>query len=389
MLIWSFDHCRCARKIEPLLSLSLFLNFAKKMQNRGLLFIPDISGFTQFVNEVEIEHSRFIIQQLLEILIKANDQGLQISEIEGDAILFYKFGEPQKLESLYQQVEKMFLAFHEYLIAYNHRKICQCKACISAIDLSLKIITHYGEFTPLNVQKFNKLFGKDVIVAHQLLKNDIAQHEYWLVTKNLLQDKQPGQFAQWMHWNSSTKQTGSGEISFLYTQLGPLKNNIPIPLPHDEAGNKSKMLSVSRNYEIDVKSLCYTVVHFEFRHLWYAGIKAIDEVEHLLPGIGSRHRHVLENGKVEMIYISSFLYDPEGKTIFSETNQKENRSIYFIAEKTGEHSSRLTLEIYFQPNIVKQTLFNLFEKKKKEKEFQISLQRLDKVLKEIVVPLEF
>ncbi len=206
------------------------------MQNRGLLFIPDISGFTQFVNEVEIEHSRFIIQQLLEILIKANDLGLEISEIEGDAILFYKFGEPQKLESLYQQVEKMFLAFHEYLIAYDHRKICQCKACVSAIDLSLKIITHYGEFTPLNVQRFNKLIGKDVIVAHQLLKNDIAQHEYWLVTKNLLQDKQPAQLAQWMHWDSSAKQTGSGDISFLYTQLGPLKNKIPRPSTHEETG---------------------------------------------------------------------------------------------------------------------------------------------------------
>ena len=71
------------------------------MENRGLLFIPDISGFSRFVNEVEIEHSRFIIQQLLEVLIRANDSGLQISEIEGDAILFYKFGEPVELRALY------------------------------------------------------------------------------------------------------------------------------------------------------------------------------------------------------------------------------------------------------------------------------------------------
>ena len=67
------------------------------MENRGLLFIPDISGFSRFVNAVEIEHSRFIIQQLLEVLIQANDSGLTISEIEGDAILFYKFGEPAAL----------------------------------------------------------------------------------------------------------------------------------------------------------------------------------------------------------------------------------------------------------------------------------------------------
>src|SRR5688572_27363677 len=120
-----------------LFKINLFLTLIKKkMENRGLLFIPDISGFSKFVNEVEIEHSRFIIQQLLDSLINANDSGLEISEIEGDAILFYEFGEPQKLESLYPQVEKMFLAFHGYLISYDHRKICQCKACVSAIELS-------------------------------------------------------------------------------------------------------------------------------------------------------------------------------------------------------------------------------------------------------------
>ena len=359
------------------------------MENKGLLFIPDISGFTRFVNEVEIEHSRFIIQHLLEVLISANEIGLKISEIEGDAILFYKFSEPQKLESLYKQVEKMFRAFHQYLITYDNRKICQCKACISAIDLTLKVITHYGEFTPLNVQQFNKLIGKDVIVAHQLLKNDIAQHEYWLVSNGLLQDKQPAEFAEWMHWDSSTKQTESGEISFHYTQLGSLKDEIPLASTHPEVSEKVKMLSVSKDYAIDVKTLCYTVVHFEFRHLWYAGIKTIDEVEHFLPGIGSRHRHVLENGKTEIMYISSFMYDPEGKTIFGETNETDKSTVSFIAEKTGKNSSRLTLEIYFQPNIIKQTLFNLFEKKKKELELQQSLQRLDKVVKEMIVPLEF
>ena len=154
-------------------------------------------------------------------LINANDSGLEISEIEGDAILFYKFGEPEQLGALYKQVEKMFRAFHQYLVAYDNRKICQCKACISAVDLTLKVITHYGEFTPLNVQQFNKLIGKDVIVAHQLLKNDIPQHEYWLVTTDL--DNQPAELTQWMHWNKSSKETESGEISFFYTQLNLFK----------------------------------------------------------------------------------------------------------------------------------------------------------------------
>ena len=44
------------------------------MENKGLLFIPDISGFTRFINETEIDHSRLIIQELLELLINANNQ---------------------------------------------------------------------------------------------------------------------------------------------------------------------------------------------------------------------------------------------------------------------------------------------------------------------------
>ena len=199
------------------------------MENKGLLFIPDISGFTRFVNETEIEHSRLIIQELLEILINANQIGLEVSEIEGDAILFYKFGECPGLETLYLQVAKMFCEFHKSLIAYDHRRFCQCTACTSAINLTLKVITHYGEFTGYNVRSFNKLIGKDIIIAHQLLKNDIEQHEYWLVTKSLLQDNRPAGFEQWMNWNSSSQQTGSGEISFHYTQLGQLKNEISFP----------------------------------------------------------------------------------------------------------------------------------------------------------------
>ncbi len=217
------------------------------MENKGLLFIPDISGFTRFINETEIDHSRLIIQELLELLINANQLGLEISEIEGDAILFYKFGDTPRLDELYQQVEKMFCDFHRQLMAYEVRRFCQCKACTSAINLTLKVITHYGEFTGYNVKNFQKLIGRDIIVAHQLLKNDIEQHEYWLVTDSLLQNNPPPGFAEWMQWNSSSKQTDNGAIAFSYTQLSPLKNGVQSdPLPPIHLHKKRKMISLSR-----------------------------------------------------------------------------------------------------------------------------------------------
>ena len=359
------------------------------MENKGLLFIPDISGFTQFVTNMEIEHSRHIIQELLEILIDSNQLGLEVSEVEGDAILFYKFGSSPDLNAIYKQVEKMFCAFHRHLQAYELRRFCQCAACVSAIKLSLKVITHYGEFTGYNVKNFSKLIGKDVIVAHQLLKNDIEQHEYWLVTKDLVPDTQPSGFAQWMQWNSSAKRTENGEIPFHYTQLSQLKNElVPEPPSQLELNNKVKMMSFSKEYDVNIKKLFYTIGHFELRHLWQEGVKRIDEVDHFLPGIGTKHRCVLEDGEVMMIS-SSFLYDPENKIIFSETEENKRSAIYNTLDKISENKTRLTVDFYLKKNPFLQIMFNLAMKKKMKSAFEKSLSNLEGLLKEIELPVEF
>jgi len=191
--------------------------------DKGLLFIPDISGFTEFVTNIELVHSHHIIQELIEVLIDKNELGLEVSEIEGDAILFYKFGDSPDLSIRYEQVEKMFFAFHDQLTAYEQNRTCDCTACTSAVNLTLKFITHYGEFAGYKIKNFYTLIGKDVIVAHQLLKNTIDKHEYWLVTDGLSNDNLPGGFREWMEWSKSNKQIGGNEVSFHYTQLSPLK----------------------------------------------------------------------------------------------------------------------------------------------------------------------
>jgi len=194
------------------------------MQQSGLIFIPDISGFTKFINSVELKHSQHIIRELLETILDANEMGLDVSEVEGDAILFYKLGDLPDLDVTYRQVEKMFLSFHKQLELYESVRTCQCKACVSAIHLSLKIITHYGEFTENKIKNFLQLIGKDIIIAHQLLKNDIAQHEYWLITSQLSGGRIPDQYTSWIKWDQGTKQVNKDEITFHFAQLGYLKN---------------------------------------------------------------------------------------------------------------------------------------------------------------------
>ena len=354
------------------------------MESQGLLFIPDISGFTRFVSETDIEHSRLIIQELLELLINSNQIGLAVSEVEGDAILFYKFGEAPQPQALYKQVEKMFCEFHKALIVYDQRRFCQCKACISASGLTLKIITHYGEFMDYHVKSFNKLIGKDVIVAHQLLKNDIEQHEYWLVTKNLVENDQPDDFTTWMKWNSSTKQTETGEISFHYTQLGALRDNIKLePPPPPDLSRKIKVVTVSREYETDIITLFHATGDFNYRNQWQEGVKEVEELNHFLPRVGIRSRFIMDYGET-IIHATSYSYHPE-RLSFSETDENTSETRYFYLEKNG-NKIKLIVDIYLEKRRVNLFLFNLFRKKQMEASFRRSLLNLEKVVKKIILP---
>jgi hypothetical protein len=355
------------------------------MENRGLVFIPDISGFSRFVSETEIGHSRLIIQELLEVLMNANQIGLEVSEIEGDAILFYKFGDPPDLKALYTQVEHMFCSFHRNLIAYELSKYCQCKACLSAINLSLKIITHYGEFTGYTVRNFSKLIGKDIIVAHQLLKNDIVDHEYWLITKSLAKDKPPG-LADWIQWNIGAKQTEAGDVPYHYAQLGHLKNELAQgEASPPELEKKVRVVSVSEEYDTDIITLFHACGNFNYRARWQEGVQKVEELTHYLPRIGMRCRCTYTDGRV-ITYVSSYYkYQPE-RIEFSETDEKDKSVTYFTLEKLAPLKTKLTIDFYLAKTLPVEFVFRLMRKKKIEEAFHKSLQTLKVFAKDLHIP---
>lgn len=355
------------------------------MENKGLIFIPDISGFSRFVSEMEIEHSRLIIGELLEILIDANQTGLTVSEIEGDAILFYKFGDPPPLEEVFLQVKGMFEAFHKNLMNYENRRYCQCKACLSAIDLTLKVITHYGEFTGYKVKDFNKLIGKDIIVAHRLLKNDIANHEYWLVTADLAKNASLSNLAEWMTWSDSTKQTEEGPVSFRYAQLRPLKDQLPKePIKKLDLTGKTKAITFTRDYETDIITLLHATADFNYRPHWMQGVKRVEVENHFLPRIGLRCKIISDRGE-SFTYANHYSYQKE-RIEFSEVDEDMETLSHYILEKVDERKTRLTLDYYITKKLFSKLLFDLRDKNEVKSTLIKSLQNLEGLVGQIRVP---
>ena len=146
----------------------------------GIIFIPDISGFTKFVHTTDIRLGREVAAELLSIILHTNILNLKVSEIEGDAILFYRYGPPPTLSALLRQYELMLVAFKRKLREFNeHRHPF-------ALDMSLKLIVHFGPIAEYQLYGFKKLYGEAVIEAHRLLKNDIPNHSYILITKAMI-----------------------------------------------------------------------------------------------------------------------------------------------------------------------------------------------------------
>jgi len=153
------------------------------MNNNTTIFFPDISGFTEFVTETEIEHGRHIIAALLEEIIKSNYLKFVVSEIEGDAILFYKGDSNPDLNELLSLSLEVYKKFHDLLKILDDSTHCSCGACSTIHRLKLKFIIHFGEVRTIKIHNFEKLYGLDVIIAHRLLKNDIDYKEYILITQ--------------------------------------------------------------------------------------------------------------------------------------------------------------------------------------------------------------
>lgn len=145
----------------------------------GLLFIPDISGFTELVHSADVVTGREITYELLSAVMRANELGLHIAEVEGDAILFYRYGAAPSLSALSHQYEIMKTAFEQ------KKKQLEEKFSME-LNLRLKVIAHYGPMTSYKIGPFEKLYGEVVVEAHRLLKNSIDGGSYLLLTDALL-----------------------------------------------------------------------------------------------------------------------------------------------------------------------------------------------------------
>lgn len=354
-----------------------------------LLFIPDISGFTKFVNDTEVQHSQHIIEELLEIIIDSNDIGMTMSDIEGDAIFFYREGIAPTAAEILAQVQKMFVNFHSHLKKYENHRICQCGACSTANSLTLKFFGHYGGVSTKQVKDQHKPFGREVILIHRLMKNNINSHEYALFTNPLL-NACPNwvniEYLAWAEPVSAEENYDVGNVKFCYLPLEPLLRHVPEPAPVDYSLPEAKdsMMKTERIIEAPLEVVFDVISDMSFRHKWQDGLVGVDKLSHKITQPGSTHRCVIKRDESDPFFVMHDFKIEKELITFVETNSKDKYSGVYFLRRLGKGLTKVEINYFWKAQVLKNLLFNFFMKKKFLKIIDLSFTNLDAYCKKLV-----
>ena len=179
----------------------------------------------------------------------------------------------------------------------------------------------------------------------------------------------------------------SGDIAFHYTHIGQLKNEIepekPLALELDK---KVKVLSLAKEYDVEIIHLFHAAGDFRYRPQWQEGVREVQEVSHFLPRVGMGYKSIRDDG-YSVFYASSYTFHPD-RIEFGETDEKKTSSTRYVLEKINEKRTKLVVDHYIRKSLAGPLFFDLFKKRKMKKIFNRSLANLDKVAKEIKLPGE-
>ena len=146
----------------------------------GYLILADISGYTSFVAQTEIEHAGQALSYLLETIVEEIEGLMTIAKLEGDAVFAYI--EENKLEDcqlLLTLIDQTYFAFRDKALSLYDQAACPCRACQTLPTLDLKLILHHGEYVLQQVAGIRDLLGTDVNLIHRLLKNGVSESTGW------------------------------------------------------------------------------------------------------------------------------------------------------------------------------------------------------------------
>lgn len=317
----------------------------------ALLCIPDISGFTRFIQESGSQQAPFLVADLLEILIEANILDMQVSEIQGDAILFYRLGPPPSIKQMAEQCRRIFLDFQNYLRLVERDVDSELGTALRGYELTLKIIVHYGPVSVAQIRQHTKLMGREVIVVHRLLKNNVMGSEYALFSDDYLRTQPAADISRSFTWTrllrGSTVYDHLGRIRYRYAHLTPLRLSLNSP---DNTGTQSGVLKMRRAVRVPAAYALRVISNFRLRRHWMQGATRVHYDVTKSGRLGTSYKVDINQGQIDFQAVQLFDEDADRLEYVEKISHFRlfpNSLLFFFIEIIDPASCLITLEFHY------------------------------------------
>jgi len=321
----------------------------------ALIFIPDISGFTKFVNETGIRTSRNLIADLLEIIIEANILDMSISEIQGDAVLFYRLGPPPSVQEVINQCKQIFIDFQNYLRIVERDTGSELGASLSDSRLTLKVVVHYGRLSVTHIREYVKLMGKDVIVAHRLLKNNIEGDEYVLLSEDYLKTQPEADIKPNFSWSrlltGHTHYEHLGDIYYRYAFLTPLRLLVTSSRPLDDKKKYPNAYAADITIEAPARYVLRIISNFRLKPAWIEGMTKVHFDTTKANRMGISYKCDLNRGQIDIQTVQSFIGEDRIEYVEKIGNFRifPNALLFFNLTTVTNEYTYLRIKFHYNP----------------------------------------
>lgn len=374
--------------MESIVSNTSFLPEPADDSQPALLFIPDISGFTRFMHENGVQYSRNLIADLLEIIIEANILNMELCEIQGDAILFYKLGMPPAVESIVSQCKQIFLDFQNYLKIMERDKFLPGPE-LSENKLTLKIIVHYAPISVTQIRDHIKLMGTDVIKAHRLLKNSIEGSEYVLLTDSYLATQDPKTVEECFEWSQLKEGENTyehiGVVRYKYAFLTPLRLLVTDPEGHHTLQEQPNMFSIKAQVKAPMALVLRIIKNYRLKPRWLFKVNSVEYDTKKINRIGTNYLcHMEKGGSIEIQTLQCHEFADRVEYIEKIANFQmfPNALLFFYLQADGDET-QVTLEFHYSRVSVGDYFYDYFGRKQIKGFMKASLHQLTKLCEEI------
>jgi hypothetical protein len=231
--------------------------------------------------------------------------------------------------------------------------------------------------------------GKDVIIAHRLLKNDIRGEEYILLSEDYLATQTEEELQTSFSWTKLEKGSSQyeylGEVHYRYAFLTPLRLLMTTISPFEYKKIFPNTILARQKIEVPLPFVLRIIRNFRLKPKWMVGMSAVHYDTSTANRITPAYKCDLNRGQIDLQAVQTDT--SQERVVYIEKVSKfriyPNSLLFYYLRQNEDGHTLLTIEFHYSRVLVGRRFHFFFGKRRMRIFLGKSIQKLKALCEEL------